>query len=282
MVRWARPPGGAWRRGDRKSPGRKRGKLVRRHPPPASWLFALPPVTAPQPKRENLLLNLACNIAIPTIVLMKLSDENRLGPQWGMALALLFPLAYGVYDLIQRKKTNLFSILGIASVLLTGGLNQVKADGRWFAIKEAAIPTLLGVAVLLSMRTKRPFVRELLWNDQVIDTAKVDAALAERGKQPDFDRLLARASYGLALSFLVSAVLNFGLARYLLKSPAGTPEFNAELGRMNLLNWPVIVIPSMAMTLYVLFSLIKGLTNLTGLQMEDIFHSPPEKAKAAK
>ncbi len=239
-------------------------------------------VTAPQPKRENLLLNLACNIAIPTIVLMKLSDENRLGPQWGMALALLFPLAYGVYDLIQRKKTNLFSILGIASVLLTGGLNQVKADGMWFAIKEASIPTLLGVAVLLSMRTKRPFVRELLWNDQVIDTAKVDAALAERGKQADFDRLLARASYGLALSFLVSAVLNFGLARYLLKSPAGTPEFNAELGRMNLLNWPVIVIPSMAMTLYVLFSLIKGLTNLTGLQMEDIFHSPPEKPKAAK
>ena len=113
-------------------------------------------MTAPKPKRENLLLNLACNIAIPTIVLMKLSDENRLGPQWGMAVALLFPLAYGVYDLIQRKKTNLFSILGIASVLLTGGLNQVKADGMWFAIKEASIPTLLGVAVLLSMRTKRP------------------------------------------------------------------------------------------------------------------------------
>src|SRR5688500_1020542 len=144
----------------------------------------------PQPaKRENLILNLACNLAIPTFVLMKLSNEDRLGPQWGMVVALLFPLGYGVYDLIQRKKTNLFSIIGILSVLLTGTMNQMKADGLWFAVKEAAIPTLFGVAVLVSMRTKRPLVRELLWNDQVIDTARVDAVLTERGRDRKSTRL---------------------------------------------------------------------------------------------
>jgi hypothetical protein len=237
-------------------------------------------VTTPAPKKENLWINLACNLAIPTFVLMKLSGENRLGPQWGMIVALIFPLGYGLYDLVQRKKTNLFSIVGILSVVLTGTLNQFKADGLWFAVKEAAIPTLFGLAVLLSMRTKRPLVRELLWNDQVIDTKKVDAALAERGQRHELDRLLSRASLGLAASFLLSAILNFGLARYLLKSPAGTPEFNAELGKMNGLSLPVIMVPTMIVTMIVFWRLMSGLTQLTGLQLEEIFHGGAEKKKA--
>ena len=238
-------------------------------------------MSTPTPKKENLILNLACNLAIPTFVLMKLSDEPplgpiwgfspRLGPQWGMIVALMFPLGYGIYDLIQRKKTNIFSIVGVASVVLTGTLNQVKADGLWFAIKEAAIPTLFGIAVLLSMRTKRPLVRELLWNDQVIDTAKVESALEERGQRAELDQLLRRASFGLAASFLLSAVLNFALARYLLRSPAGTPEFNAELGKMNGLSLPVIMLPTMVVTMVVFWKLMNGLTRITGLEVDDIF-----------
>jgi hypothetical protein len=229
------------------------------------------------PKRENLLINLACNLAIPTFVLMKLSDENRLGPQWGIIVALIFPLGYGIYDLIRRKKTNLFSIIGVISVLLTGGLNQMKANAMWFAIKEAAIPTLFGTAVLLSMRSKRPLVRELIWNDQVIDTAKVDAILVERGQRDELDRLLARASYGMAFSFLLSAVLNFGLARYLLKSAPGTVEFNAELGKMNGLSMPVIMLPTMAVTMYVFWKLMSGLTQLTGLELDEMLHGGAKK-----
>ena len=258
------------------------------------FLFLLPPVppllcrmSAPAPKRENLLLNLAFNLAIPTFVLMTLSGEPhlgpvwgvipRLGPQWGMIVALLFPITYGVYDLIQRRKANLFSIIGIVSVLLTGTLNQMKADAFWFAVKEAAVPTIFGVAVLLTMRTKRPLVRELLWNDQVIDTVKVDAVLQERGQRAEFDRLLQRANIGLAFSFLLSAVLNFGLARYLLKSPPGTAEFNAELGKMNGLSLPVIMLPSMVVTMFVFWKLMSGLTRLTGLELEEIFHGGAKK-----
>jgi hypothetical protein len=238
-------------------------------------------MSSPQPKRESLLLNLVCNIALPTIVLTKLSGEDRLGPQWGIAIALLFPFGYGVYDLVRRRKTNLFSVVGICSVLLTGGLNQLKADVFWFAVKEAAIPTLFGVAVILTSRTKRPLVRELLWNEQVIDVARVDAVLTERNQHAAFERLLAQATSGLAFSFLLSAVLNYGLARYLLKSPPGTEEFNAQLGRMNLLSWPVIVLPYMAITLFVLWRLLNGFTRLTGLPLEAIFHSTKHAADGA-
>ncbi len=228
-------------------------------------------------KRESLLLNLLCNIAIPTLVLTKLSTEDRLGPQLGMIVALAFPFGYGVYDLIQRRKTNIFSIIGILSVLLTGGLNQMKADTQWFAIKEAAIPGMLCVTVLISSRTKRPFIRELLWNDQVIDTEKVEAVLAERGLRAEFDALLRRASLGLAFAFLLSAALNYGLAVYLLNSPAGTPEFNAELGRMNLLSWPVITLPFFIAMMLVMWRLLHGMTALTGLELEQIFRGGEKK-----
>jgi hypothetical protein len=197
-------------------------------------------------------------------------------------VALAFPFGYGVVDVIRRRKTNFFSIVGVLSVLLTGGLNQLKADVFWFAVKEAAVPTLFGVAVVWSGRTKRPLVRELLWNEQVIDTASTRAVLTERNQHAAFERLLAQATNGLAVSFLLSAVLNYGLARYLLKSPPGTEAFNAELGRMNLLSWPVIVLPYMAVTMFVLWRLLNGFTQLTGLQLEEVFHGAKKEPAPAE
>lgn len=235
----------------------------------------------PKPRRENLLVNLLCNILVPTLVLTKLSTENRLGPVYGLVVALAFPLGYGLYDFVSRKKTNLFSIIGIVSVLLTGGLGLMKAETSWFAYKEAAVPLFLGAAVLISATTKRPLVREVLYNDTVIDIRKVDAALTERGGHPAFEKLLRGASFGLAASFLLSAALNYGLAKYLLKSPAGTPEFNAQLGRMNFLSWPVIVVPTMIVTMVVFWRLMNGLTQLTGLELEEIFHGGKKATKPA-
>jgi hypothetical protein len=227
-------------------------------------------MSLPPPKRENLLINIACNIVVPSLVLTKLSTEDRLGPMWGMVVALAFPLGYGIYDLVRRRKTNVFSIVGLASVLLTGGLNYLKVDLQWFAIKEAAIPLLFAVAVLISNYSRRPLVREVLFNEQVMDIPRIETALAARGTRAEFDRLLFNAGFAVAASFLLSAVLNFGLARYLLKSPVGTPEFNAQLGRMNVLNWPVIVLPSMAVTLLIFWRLMGGITRLTGLQLDQV------------
>ena len=238
-------------------------------------------MTAPKPpaKQENMLLNLFCNLLVPTVVLMKFSNEKWLGPRWGLIVALIPPIAYGLYDLITRKKTNLVSVLGIVSVLLSGGLGLMKATGFWFAVKDAAIPTVIGLALLISLRTKTPLVRTLLFNDLILDTARVDSALDERGARPGFDRLLRTASIWLALSFLVSAVLNFALARYLLKSPPDTPEFNAELGKMHLWVWPIIVVPSMVVMMLVFLKLMKGLSELSGLTQDEILRDPKRKTE---
>ncbi|MDR2676254.1 MAG: MFS transporter [Opitutaceae bacterium] len=229
-------------------------------------------VAAPAaPGRENLLLNIICNIAAPSLILIKFSSERWLGPAWGLGIALAFPTGYGLWDFARRRQANFISIIGFASVLLTGGLGLMKLDGFWFAVKEAAVPSVIGLSVLLSARTKRPLVKTIIYNDQVLDTPRVDAALAARGRRRDFETLLARSSRALAGTFLVSAILNFALARHLLKSPPGTEAFNAELGRMNVWSWPVIVVPSMVMLMFVLWKLIGGIQRLTGLEQEQIF-----------
>jgi hypothetical protein len=120
-------------------------------------------------------------------------------------------------------------------------------------------------------------VTELLYNPQIIDVEKVDAKLAARGTQPDFSRLLRRSTGLLSVAFFISSALNYGLARHLLVSPPGTAAFNGELAKMHLLSWPVIVLPSVAMMMFVLWRLLHGITVLTGLELDDIFHAPPEK-----
>jgi hypothetical protein len=228
------------------------------------------PVSNPSPKPENFFLNLICNVALPTLVLTKFSTDKWLGPVWGLVIALAFPVGYGIYDFATRKKTNTLSILGFVSVLLSGGMGLFKADGFWFAVKDAVLPTCIGAFVLFSMRTKTPLLKEMIFNDQVVDVPRVEAALAERGNGLAFEALMRRSSIWLAVSFIASAPVNFALARYILRSPPGTPEFNAELGRMHIIVWPVIVVPSMIALLFIFWKLLAGLSELSGLSTDEI------------
>jgi hypothetical protein len=235
--------------------------------------------TATPPPKENLLLNLACTVAAPALILSKLSE--RLGAKTALIVALSFPLAYGIYDLIKRRNFNFLAALGFASTLATGGLGLMKLAPFWFAVKEAVVPTLIGLTVVVSQWTRKPLVRTMLFNEQVINVPRVEAALDARGQRPAFLSLLSNSSWLLAGSFVLSAVLNFGLARFLIKSMPDTPEFNAELGRMTLWSWPVIVVPSMIIMVFALWRLLKGLEQLSGLTLDEILHQPPEKKAKA-
>ena len=66
-------------------------------------------------------------------------------------------------------------------------------------------------------------------------------------------------------------------SRWLLESPAGTEAFNQELAKMNALSWPVIAIPSKAISMFALWRLIKGVSQLTGLSFEQVFHPQHKK-----
>lgn len=154
-------------------------------------------LSAPE-RRESVLLSLALNILIPSMILFKLSAETRLGPVWALVLALLFPITYGIVDLVRRGKVNWISILGLVSLLLTGVIGLVELDARWLAIKEASVPLLIGLVGLISIRTHRPLVKLMVYNDKVIKIAKVNQALGEHNMTRAFDRLLTQATLMLS------------------------------------------------------------------------------------
>jgi hypothetical protein len=222
---------------------------------------------------ENLWLNLGFNAAAPALILTFLSAENRLGPAGALVMALLFPLGYGLWDLWKRRIWNLLSALGLTGTLITGGLGLLKMSGFWFAVKEAALPVLLGLALPWSLRTRQPLVKTLLYNDQVLNTARIADALAARGTETRFNALLARASWVLAVALLVSALINFFLAWWLLPAVSGTDEFNRQLARLQLWSWPGSFVPMAAGMFYALARLLKGLEELTGLRGEELFHA---------
>ena len=93
----------------------------------------------PAPKKENLLVNLICNVALPALLMAQLSKETRLGPVWGLIVALAFPVSYGIYDFIARKKTNLFSVLGFVGILLSGVLGLL--NGRSALVVNTSVTT---------------------------------------------------------------------------------------------------------------------------------------------
>lgn len=249
---------------------------------PAESASTPTPPAGPRPKRENVWINLLCNAVVPALILNFLSKENRLGPVWGLLLALSVPLGYGIYDLLRRRKWNVLSIISLVGYGLTGGLGLLKLPIFWFAVKEAAVPLVLGLAVPLSLRTRQPLVRELIYNDQVLNLPRVEAALDASGGRPTLDRLLVRVSWIIAGSFGLSAVLNFVLALWILKSPPGSPEFNAELGRMTALSYPVITLPTMVVMVYAMWQLLMGLEKITGLRGDDLFHEHVKSKSKSK
>lgn len=224
----------------------------------------------PAEKQESLLLNLLCNIFLPTLILTKLSNEDYLGIKLAIIVALAFPLIYGLHDFITRGKLNFFSGLGVVSVSLTGGISLLEMDAIYIAIKEASIPGVLGVATLLSLKTSQPLIHTLLLNDKVFDVGRINQALDSNDSQSEFDQLLINASWILAGSFFLSSVLNYLLAVIILTAEPGTVAFNEQLGKMTALSFPVIALPAMAVMMGNIFYLFRGIKKLTGLELENI------------
>ena len=60
----------------------------------------------------------------------------------------------------------------------------------------------------------------------------------------------------------------------ILVSEPGTEAFNAELGKMSALSFPVIAVPATIVMMIALFYLFKQIKKLTQLNFEDILNQP--------
>lgn len=140
-------------------------------------------------------VDLLVSIIIPSVILMKFSGDQHLGSVNALILGLAFPLGWGLFELIRYHKKNFIAVLGLVSVGLTGGIGLLELDAGWLAIKEAAIPAIIGLAVLASTRTKYPLVRTLLYNPNVLNVEKIQKTLEEKNHVDEFEGRLLKASY---------------------------------------------------------------------------------------
>ncbi len=242
---------------------------------------------SPQLKeKENLFVNLVFNLVLPILILRKGDDWfGGIIGDWAsvpagstlvssilLAVAVLFPVVYGAYDFVRRKKWNFLSILGAISALLTGGIGLIPGGTvSMFAIKEAVLPAFLGLLTILTLNTKRPLVKMLLYNPEIFQVDKIEYHLSENGTTLQFHQLLTKCTWLLAGTFVFSAILNYILARIIVITEPSMDKnaFNDEIGVMMGWSFPVISLPCMVVSGYAIWLLIQGIKDFTGLNIED-------------
>lgn len=220
-------------------------------------------------KKENNFVSLAINILVPALILSKGVAYANLTPLQGLLIALSFPVIYGIYSIIALKKTNFISILGFISILLSGMVGVFQFPPEWIAVKEAAIPFIIAIVIFISGFTSFPLATKLIYNPEIFNVSLIETRLPMSGKEL-LDIKLKRVSNLIVFSFLVSAALNFALAKVLVKSAAGTAAFNEELGKMTFWSFPVIAVPSTMIMLFAFWSLYKSINQLTQLTLEEM------------
>lgn len=226
-------------------------------------------------KPDNALYNLLFNIVVPVLVLNRLSA--RLGALPALVLALSSPLIYGGWDLWKKRKVNYLSILGLLNVGVTGGFAVMNLDGPWFWVKEAAFPLLIGIFVFASRWTPRPFIQTLLLNPQIFNLELINQKVKEHNKEEKLQHLIQSSTLLLSGSFLVSAILNFVLARRIflaidlnIQGEQRSLLLNEQIAEMTKLSFGVIFVPSLIILGGIVFYLLKKLKEATGLTLEEL------------
>ncbi len=221
-------------------------------------------------KKEHPFINISFNIIIPSIIMMKFDDWFMLDPTIALILALLFPLGYGLFDFIQSHRWNIFSCVGFCSILITGGIGLLKLPSQWIPIKETTVPIIFCIFITLSLFNEHTLLEKFLFNENLLNADLIYSRIRTKKQKKLFQKIMKIATGILALSFIISSILNFVLAKITIHSATDSALFTKELGTMLALSYPVIVLPCTVMLYVMLHYVIKHLTRLTGLSIHEL------------
>ena len=227
-------------------------------------------------KQQNSFSHILFNILIPVLILNK-GHKYGLDAKVAVIVALSFPLFFSIKSLVQNKRIDFVSLLGLLNVMISGILTLLTLGGIWFAIKEAAFPILIGSFVFGSSFTKSPFFETLFLNPTTFDTKKVEERLDSEAKKNDFALLMRHLTKLLSISFVISGSLNFILALQIFTplSDALTEVqkqelLNEQLSHMTLYSMGIILVPSMIFLASLIFYAFKKINQLTGLTTDEL------------
>lgn len=238
----------------------------------------------PKKQQDNPLANIMWNVLIPIVALSFLGKNGdkfwQVGPMIGMCIAVSLPVIYGTHHLIKTKKPNFFSILGVVSILLTGGIAIMAYQDNgtvdeqapsWFALKEGAIPFVFGVTILISHWTKTPLVRVFLYNPDFFNIPAIEKRIKANETCEGYKKLILSGTLLLAGSFFLSMVMNYFLAIYFLSGNTGSQEdFNDGVAQLTFWGFAVIGLPMMVILMITMWRFVSQLKVLTGMENEEI------------
>jgi len=246
-------------------------------------------------KKENPLLSLCCNILIPVIILKNGSKWIKKiliqyhGEEWVYQnsiivdispivffIALICPVIYFFYDLVNRKNINLISILGFINILLTGGIGIFGAkfglSKNWFILKEGLLPIIIGLVLIIMSKYRQSSFNNILLNDVLFDNDKIRISIKEDMKY-EFQYIVRKAGYYLISGFFISSIIQFSLAYFIVVSSPGESSFNEEVSTMTWVSYIAVLLPTMLIVGKGYLELISGIEKITGLKKDEFLKS---------
>ena len=246
-------------------------------------------------QKENPILSLCCNILIPVIILkngnkwIKIFLIQYHGEEWFYQnsmivdissivffIALLGPVIYFFYDLLNRKNINLISIIGFINILLTGGIGIFGAkfglSKNWFILKEGLLPIIIGLVLIIMSKYRQSSFNNILLNDVLFDNDKIRISIKEDMKY-EFQYIVRKAGYYLIAGFFISSIIQFTLASVIVVSSPGEPSFNQEVSTMTWVSYIAVLLPTMLIVGKGYLGLISGIEKITSLKRDEFLKS---------
>ncbi|MEL1223036.1 MAG: VC0807 family protein [Candidatus Neomarinimicrobiota bacterium] len=242
-------------------------------------------------EKESPLISICFNIFIPVLILkngdnwihkildlfdisvlpLQLKGEINLS-SITFLIALIFPVAYFIYDLLKRKNVNIISILGFINVLLTGGIGifgeRFGLSKNWFIIKEGALPSLIGLALITLRKIRKESFNNILLNDMLFDNYKISSSINYE-RQNEFERIVYKAGSHFIMGLFISSFLQFVLASIIVTADPGEPLFTEQVATMTWVSFLAVFVITLSIVGKGYLGLISGIEKITGLKRED-------------
>ena len=187
-------------------------------------------------------------------------------------IALIFPVAYFIYDFFKRKNVNIISILGFINVLLTGGIGifgeRFGLSKNWFIIKEGALPSFIGLGLIILRKLRKNIFNKILLNDIIFDNHKINSSIKYE-EQNKFESIVHRAGSHFIIGLFMSSFIQFILASLIVTSDPGESSFNEQVATMTWVSFLAVFVITMSVVGKGYLGLISGVEKITGLKRED-------------
>lgn len=221
---------------------------------------------------KSLLWELFFNLCLPTVLLMHGHSFLHVSPKVALALAISCPLSYGILDWIKEAHFNWIAFLGLISIVVKGSVGLFEGSNQLLAINEMLVPAIFGVGlVIIRLLKKPPFLMKFLLNDQICNTKFILDRLEETKTLSILNQHVILYEWSLSGLFFFSATLNYLLAKYLVVHPAGSIEFNHELGLLTGWSFAIIAVPATLGLLCIVWRFFAQVRKLSQLTWEEVF-----------